>query len=129
MLFALVYSMLRLLLDLVDVRLRVHDPEVELLLLRHQLRVVRRQVKRPQLTLRETARALRRGRGAARVWSVFSRVHAFVLGPLFFLLFGDVFLGGLICLMLRGGRAGGGVGVRASKPPARSGGPPTPRKF
>jgi putative transposase len=51
MLFALVYSMLRLLLDLVDVRLRVHDPEVELLLLRHQPRVVRRHVKRPQLAL------------------------------------------------------------------------------
>ncbi len=51
MLFALVYSMLRLLLDLVDVRLRVQDPEAELLLLRHQLRVVRRQVKRPQLTM------------------------------------------------------------------------------
>ena len=51
MLFALVYSMPRLLLDLVDVRLRVHDPEAELLLLRHQLRVVRRQVKRPQLTM------------------------------------------------------------------------------
>src|SRR2546427_11464579 len=49
MLFALVYSWLRLLLDLVDVRLRVHDPEAELLLLRHQLRVVRRQVKRPGL--------------------------------------------------------------------------------
>jgi putative transposase len=49
MLFDLVYSLLRLLLDLVDVRLRVHDPEAELLLLRHQLRVVRRQVKRPQL--------------------------------------------------------------------------------
>ena len=49
MLFALVYSWLRLLLDLVDVRLRVHDPEAELLLLRHQLRVVRRQVKRPHL--------------------------------------------------------------------------------
>ena len=49
MLFALVYSWLRLLLDLVDVRLRVHNPEAELLLLRHQLRVVRRQVKRPQL--------------------------------------------------------------------------------
>ena len=49
MLFALVYSLLRLLLDLVDVRLRVRDPEAELLLLRHQLRVVRRQVKRPQL--------------------------------------------------------------------------------
>jgi len=42
-------SWLRLLLDLLDVRLRVDDPEAELLLLRHQLRVVRRQVKRPQL--------------------------------------------------------------------------------
>jgi putative transposase len=49
MLLALLYAWLRLLLDLVDVRLRVHDPEAELLLLRHQLRVVRRQVKRPQL--------------------------------------------------------------------------------
>ena len=49
MLFAFIYSVLRLLLDVVDVRLRVHDPEAELLLLRHQLRVVRRQVKRPQL--------------------------------------------------------------------------------
>jgi putative transposase len=49
MLFAFVYSVLRLLLDVVDVRLRVRDPEGELLLLRHQLRVVRRQVKRPQL--------------------------------------------------------------------------------
>src|SRR5450759_3297850 len=49
MLFALAYSWLRLFLDLVDVRLRVHDPEAELRLLRHQLRVVRRQVKRPQL--------------------------------------------------------------------------------
>jgi hypothetical protein len=42
MLFALLYSCLRLLLDLVDVRLRVRDPEAELLLLRHQLRVVLR---------------------------------------------------------------------------------------
>jgi transposase InsO family protein len=49
MLFALAYSWLRLLLDLVDVRLRVDDPEAELLLLRHQLRVVRRQVKRLRL--------------------------------------------------------------------------------
>jgi transposase InsO family protein len=49
MLLALVYSVLRLLLDLVDVRRRGHDPEAELLLLRHQLRVLRRQVKRPRL--------------------------------------------------------------------------------
>jgi putative transposase len=49
MLFALAYSWLRLLLDLIDVRLRVDDHEAELLLLRHKLRVVRRQVKRPQL--------------------------------------------------------------------------------
>src|SRR5207248_322968 len=41
----------RLLLDIFDVRLRVRDPEAELLLLRHQLRVVRRQVKRPQLDM------------------------------------------------------------------------------
>src|SRR6266536_4062190 len=51
MLLALVYSWLRLLLDLVDVRLRAHDREAELLLLQHQLRVVRRQVKRPQLNM------------------------------------------------------------------------------
>jgi hypothetical protein len=44
-----VYSWLGLLLNLVDVRFRIHDAEAELLLLRHQLRVVRRQVKRPQL--------------------------------------------------------------------------------
>src|SRR6266704_1198774 len=49
MVFALLYSLLRLLLDVVDVRLRVQDPEAELLLLRHQLRVVRRQVRRPRL--------------------------------------------------------------------------------
>jgi len=52
MLFAFVYSVLRLLLDVVDVRQRVRDPEAELVLLRHQLRVVRRQVKRPQLDLK-----------------------------------------------------------------------------
>jgi len=51
MFLALVYSWLRLLLDLLDVRLRVHDPEAELLLLRHQLRVVRRQAKRPQMKM------------------------------------------------------------------------------
>ncbi len=44
------YSCLRLLLDLADVRLRVHEPEAELLLLRHQLCVLRRQSKRPHLT-------------------------------------------------------------------------------
>ena len=49
MLLALLYAWLRLLLDLVDVRLRVQDREAELLLLRHQLRIVRRQVKRPRL--------------------------------------------------------------------------------
>jgi hypothetical protein len=51
MLFAFIYSVVHLLLDVVDVRLRVRDPEAELLLLRHQLRVVRRQVKKPQLGL------------------------------------------------------------------------------
>jgi hypothetical protein len=51
MLFAFAYSVLRLLLDIFDVRLRVRDPEAELLLLRHQLRVVRRHVKRPQLDM------------------------------------------------------------------------------
>lgn len=51
MLFAVLYAWLRLLLDLVDVRLHVNDPEAELLLLRHQLRVVRRQIKRPQLDM------------------------------------------------------------------------------
>src|SRR5207245_457657 len=48
MLFAFLYSWLRLFFDLVDVRLRVREPEAELLLLRHQLRVVRRQLKRPR---------------------------------------------------------------------------------
>lgn len=51
MLLAFLYSVVRLLLDVLDVRLRVRNPEAELLLLRHQLRVIRRQVKRPHLDI------------------------------------------------------------------------------
>lgn len=51
MLFAFVYSVVRLFFDVLDVRLRVRNSEAELLLLRHQLRVVRRQLKWPQLDI------------------------------------------------------------------------------
>lgn len=55
MLFAFAYSVLRVLLDLVDVRLRGRNPEAKLVLLRHQLRVVRRQVNGPRLDVADRA--------------------------------------------------------------------------
>ena len=42
MIFSFLYSCLRLLLAVADVRLRIDNPEAELLLLRHELRVLRR---------------------------------------------------------------------------------------
>ena len=55
MLVAFLYSCLRLVHDVVDVRLQVHVPEAELLLLRHQLRVVGCQLKRPTLDVADRA--------------------------------------------------------------------------
>ena len=49
MILGFLYASLQLLLDLVDLRLRRRNPEAELLLLRHQIRVLRRQVKRAAL--------------------------------------------------------------------------------
>ena len=55
MIFWFLYSCLCVLLDVEDVRRRVDDPEAELLPLRHELRVVCRQVNGPAWTLQTGA--------------------------------------------------------------------------
>ena len=67
------YWSLRRLLELVVLRRRSErEKEIEILLLRHQLKVLERQVGRPQLTQADRAllaafsRALPRGRGGGR---------------------------------------------------------------
>lgn len=49
MLVAVIYACVRLVLDVARVRLRLTDAEAKVVLLRHQLRVLRRQVRRPRL--------------------------------------------------------------------------------
>ncbi len=55
MIFWFLHSCLCVLLDVEDVRRRVDDPEAELLPLRHELRVVCRQVNGPAWTLQTGA--------------------------------------------------------------------------
>jgi hypothetical protein len=66
MLLAFLYSCLRLLLDIADVRLRLGNPEAELLLIRHELRVL--QEAAPQVALH--SESLRDGpaRGGIHIW-------------------------------------------------------------
>jgi len=66
MLFAFLYFCLRLILDLAVVRLGTKDSEAEVLLLRHQLRVLRREVKRPRFEPRDRAIISALGRLVAR---------------------------------------------------------------
>ena len=70
-------------LDVADVRWRVGDPEAELLLLRHQLRVVRRQVKRRQLDMADRGdhgRAVPPGKPGSLGWDAGPAGHDAGLG-------------------------------------------------